>query len=192
MDIEVVKEGVDAEASSVVEEPTPAASPRSVIGSIKELRQKIIDGLYIDLKCPRWPEGIDAFVRYGPVKASKVDQSMKRRSAQEHDEHNASLLLNVDILVDSCIGIYYCLDGNLDNKYSFKEPEDGSEAQPTDHFTRFDKDLAKTLGMTDYEARLAENICRKFYFTDGDIIDASTRLSSWSAQANEEAEKDFT
>jgi hypothetical protein len=45
--------------------------------------------------------------------------------------------------------------------------------------------------MTDYEMRLAENVCRKFYFTDGDIIDASSRLSTWSAQANDEAKKDF-
>jgi hypothetical protein len=191
MDVQVVKDGVPVEVGDVVEEPTEALRPKSAMLAIKEARQKIIDGLYIDLRVPRYPEGIDAYVRYGPVKSAKVDQAMKRRSAQEHDEYNASLLLHVDILVDSCLGIYYVLDGNMDNKYSFAIPEDGGEAQPTEHWTRFDKDLARTLEMTDYEMRLAENVCRKFYFTDGDIIDASSRLSTWSAQANDEAKKDF-
>ena len=200
MEFEVVVDtGTPAEGHSEVEEPTQEVAPkRSARRSLREIRQRIVDDLHIDLKVPRLSiedeDGtFDVFVRYGPVRSAKVDASLKRRSEQTHNENEASLLVHVDILVDSCRGVYYVLDGDMDSKYSFKLLEDGEQdPEPTQYWTKFDRDLGASLGMTEFEAKLAENVCRKLYLTDGDLIDASTKLSTWSAQANEEAEKDFS
>ena len=197
MEIEVVKDdGTDAVTE--VEEPTQEVPKRSARINLREIRQRIVDNLHIDLKVPRLSVEdengtFDVYVRYGPVRSAKPDASLKRRGSQEHNENEASLLVHVDILVDSCRGVFYVLDGDMDSKYSFKLDETGDQdPEPTQYWTRFDKDLGASLGMTEYESKLAENVCRKLYFTDGDLIDASTHLSTWSAQANEEAEKDFT
>jgi hypothetical protein len=198
--IEVVKDGGDADVSGV-EEPAPildATKPKSISFSLKEMRYKILSELYLDLKVPRWstndPEGtFDIYARYAPVRAGKIEESMKRRGAQEHNKDEAMLLLHVDVLVDSCRGIYAVLDGDMSRKYTLKLRTDGlADWEPTETWTRFDKDLARTLGLTDYESNLAEKICRALYLTDGDIVNASTRLSEWSAAANDQAEKDFT
>ena len=195
MEIEVVKDD-GIEPMTEVEEPTQEMPRRSARINLREIRQRIVDDLHIDLRIPRLSleDGtFDVYVRYGPVRSAKVAASMKRRGSQEHNEDEASLLVHVDILVDSCRGVFYVLDGDMDSKYSFKMDESGEQdPEPTQYWTRFDKDLGASLGMTEYESRLGENVCRRLYLTDGDLVDASNRLSTWSAQANEEAEKDFT
>jgi hypothetical protein len=160
---------------------------------------QILNKLYTHLIVPRWhledDQGTrDVVVRYGPTRSAKVEQSLTKRSNDEHAKADASLLIHADLLIDSCLGIFFMLDGDLSTKYPLRLNEDGTPvAEPCDitDCTKFDKALGKTLGMTEFEASLATSIVRKLYITDGDLIDASNRVSTWSTEANEKAEEDF-
>ena len=57
---------------------------------------------------------------------------------------------------------------------------------------KFDRALGAALGLPDWKLGNAAEICRALYMTDGDLIDASNELSTWSSQKNERAAEDFT
>lgn len=197
MEIEVIQEGIDAPV--VIPEPEPEKPVvQTARRSIRAQRDEIVSKLYIDLKIPRWRiecnEGVlRPYVRYGPVKAVKVEQSLKRRSEATHQQDEASVLIHADLLVGCCIAVYFKLDDDPKTIYPFFINEDGSLPEPVDIYEcRWSvKTLGDALGMTDHESSLATNVMRQLYLTDGDLIDASNRVSMWSSEANEEAEENF-
>lgn len=182
---------VGAPASVIGAEATEVAPKRTPRTSLKAQREEILSTLYIDLRVPRWPNEI--WVRYAPLKSAKVDESIKRRAANEFEANEASLLVHADILISACIGIYQTLDGDFTKKYALRLDENGEpEEFPTEQFTRFDKNTAAFIGLNDFQSNTATNIVRALYLTDGDLIDASNVVSNWSSKANERAEEDFT
>src|ERR1017187_5817822 len=139
MEIEVVKDdGTDAVTE--VEEPTQEVPKRSERINLREIRQRIVDNLHVDLKVPRLSVEdengtFDVYVRYGPVRSAKVDASLKRRGSQEHNENEADILIHVNILVDSLGCVFYVLDGDMDSNYSFKLDETGDQyPEPTQYW----------------------------------------------------------
>ncbi len=196
MEVNVVKDGEYAGADTVeAEEEIPVRTPRR---SLAAVRQEIVDNLYLDLKVPRYTtedeEGkSDLYVRYAPVKSARVDWSIKKRSKDEYQEHDASLLIQADILVDCCRGIFMVMDDDMSRKFTVALDDAGNtQTEPTDIWPKFDHELARALGLPEHKWNLAVDICRSLYVTDGDLIDAATEVTSWSASKNERAAEDFT
>jgi hypothetical protein len=154
--------------------------PSTAILSLKARRDKIKESLYIDLQVPRW-EDPEIFVRFGPIDSVRSEQAIERRRKSNTKEFG--LLANADILAQCCIGVYACLDGDHDTKYSLN-PDD-----PEGPWTRFDPDLARNLGLiTD----AAVDVVRALYYTDGDLIQAATTLVDWSGKTNAQLDSDFS
>lgn len=201
MEVIVKKDGETApDLSSAVALVTedPAEEQRTPRKSLAAVRQQILDSLFLDLKVPRYTredaEGkSDLYVRYAPVRSARVDWSIKKRSKDEYQENEASLLIQADILVDCCRGIFMVFDDDFTKKYTVALDDLGNTiTEPTDVWPKFDRELARALGLPEHRWGLAVDICRSLYVTDGDLIDAATEVTSWSASKNERAAEDFT
>lgn len=154
--------------------------PSTAILSLKARREKIKENLYIDLQVPRW-EDPEIFVRFGPIDSVRSEQAIERRRKTNSKEFG--ILANADILAQSCIGVYACLDGNRETKYSLNPDT------PEGAWTKFDPILARNLGLiTDS----AVDVVRALYYTDGDLIQAATTLVDWSGKTNAQLESDFS
>jgi hypothetical protein len=196
VDVMVTKEGDSPpEAAPEPEVELPVRTPRL---SLRLQRQEILDNLYLDLKVPRWTTVDDEgkreiYVRYAPIQSALVEQSIRRRSGEEYRQNEASLLVHADLLVNHCRGVFAVMDDDFDRKYTLALDEEGNTLPyPTEEWTRFDRGLARALGMAEFQWGVATDICRALYVTDGDLIDASNELSGWSSAKNERAAEDFT
>jgi hypothetical protein len=159
-----------------VGDAAPSVTP---LLSLKDRRNQIVNELYVDLQVPRW-ESPEIYVRFKPVSATKLNTSIEyRRKSKTADW---SFLANADVLVDSCIGIYAVMEGNVDEKLSLR-PDD-----PQGSWTKFDSDLAKALGL---DVNRAVDTCIGLYLTEGDLIETANKLFKWSGIANEEADETF-
>jgi hypothetical protein len=154
--------------------------PSTAVLSLKGRRESIKKTLYTDLQIPRW-EDPEVFVRYGPIDNTRTEKAIENRSKQKIDEVN--ILANADILINSCVGVFACLDGDYEHKLSLN-PDD-----PEGPWTRFDPNLAKNLGLLTDKAT---DVVRALYITDGDLIMAANQLVEWSAQASTKLDSDFS
>src|ERR1035438_10543431 len=105
---------------------------------------ELVDKLHIDLKVPRWgpesnPPTPEIFVRYGPVDSARLERAVETR--RKHNKDEWSILANADILTISCIGIYACLDGNYDNKYTLDPAHLENPSTDSRDWTKFDNRL---------------------------------------------------
>jgi hypothetical protein len=170
---------VPASEAGPAESATPDESP--ILLSLKARRSEIAQKLWVDLKVPRW-EAPEVFVRYGPIDTVKIDKAVLNR--QKSNKEDWSLAANADILIGSCQGVYACLDGDRDRKYSLRENDENGS------WTKFDPDLARQLGL-DPDVTKAVDVVRKLYFTDGDLIAASNEVFNFSSESNERIDTDF-
>lgn len=172
MPVSVKAVGEDA---LVLVEPTP-------LFSLKSRREELLKKLYLDLKLPRWTSP-EIFVRYRPVEAGELSEKVARRENMKQRPADWGVLANADILIACCEGVYACLDGDYDKKFSLRAGDwEG-------RWTKFDGDLALAVGLP--ENARATDIVRAVYLTDGDLIDAANKLMEWSGQSNEQVSRDF-
>ena len=169
----------DDAPAQFADDTAPTARPSSAaLLSLKSRREEIKKDLYIDLQVPRWSTP-EVFVRYGPIDATRADQAIRKREGSKE----FSVLANADILAQACIGVYACLDGDRDTKYSLNSDN------PDGPWTRFDPALARNLGLiTD----AAVDVVRALYYTDGDLIQAAAALGEWSGKTNAKLDEDFS
>ena len=160
----------------------PATAPKTpslALQSLSAKRASLQEGLYIDLQVPRW-EDPEIFVRYGPVDVTSLETQARKREDSKLRDWN--ILLNADILAQSCIGVYACLDGDYDTKYSLRSGD------PDGAWTKFDADLAANLGSV---TSAAADVVRTVYMTDGDLLEAAQELTTWSAKKNKQVDEGF-
>lgn len=171
----------------------PEPAPRvTALGSLREKRQRMVDGLYIDLKVPRW-EDPEIFVRYRPVESDRLEDISARHPLTKK---GSGFQTNIDLLLHHCVGIFACLDGDHSQKYSLNAVrvcgEDADEAELLRvPWTRFDPDLREALGLLAAEAPGPSDVCRKLYVTDGDLINAVAALLDFSGYTAERLNEDF-
>jgi hypothetical protein len=184
---EIVGPDTPAAESAVLAAPvTPekeAEAPLSTpLRSIRERRENLVDGLYLDHQIPRWHDP-ELFVRLNPVVTKRLNARVKAREVQgkKDDKIDWQLLANCDLLVDCCAGIYAVWPDNPDVKASL----DGK-----DEWSLFDQRTAVALGVEN-EAQWPEQLVRKVFFTDGDIITAANALINWSNAGAAKADEDF-
>jgi hypothetical protein len=172
---------------------TPEVLKETPLLSLKKRRQDLVEKLHIDLKVPRWGDDgstPEIFVRYGPVDSSRLEKAVDVRRKINKDEW--SILANADILTISCLGVYACLDGNYENKYSLDPAHTEHPSTDPRDWTKFDERLRENLGFTPGTAPTSADICRTLYLTDGDLLAAATELFEWSSISTEKLDEDFT
>lgn len=165
--------GADSFASEVI----PNVAPSPLDGLAAKLAQKR-ETLHIDLPVPHWKDemGFDVYVRYAPLSPAYATRISERFQKSKSDDWE--IRANAQMLVNSCIGVFIVDPTEQDKKLSMR-PGD-----PDGEWTKFDQDLGEMLGVGDANAIA---VCRKLYWTDGDVSVASARLMAWSAQGEEES-----
>lgn len=175
---------VDDELADI---PTPLIS-------LKNRQKKLRSNLFLDIVVPRWDDeendtdgyNLKIVGRYKPLDAAQFQASLDKRQKQSDQRPDWMLLANADALVNSCIGIYAVINGEIDKKFSLRPGDQDGK------WTRFDADLARMLEMPIPESQTAVAVCKNLYQTDGDLSDAAARLVEWSARENEKIQEDFT
>ena len=159
------------------EQPKP---PSTALKALKARREQLQKDLFIDLQVPRWDDP-EIFVRYGPMDPTAAEKAIDTRRQSKAPDF--MVWANADVLARSCIGVFACLDGDYETKYSLN-PDN-----PEGPWTRFDPALARALGLiTD----AAADVVRGLYQTDGDLINAASALTEWSGHASRKLETDFS
>ena len=166
----------------VIPAEAPERPSSAAILSLKDKRAALAKDLHIDLQVPRWRDP-EIFVRYGPIDATRAERTIANRQKSGVPEWN--VLANADLLILSCIGVFACLDGNYDDKFSLN-PTVG----PTGAWTRFDSALGENLGVFTPNDPVA--VIRALYATDGDLINAAARLVEWSGKVSSQLDQDFS
>lgn len=176
----------DEKTVVVASTPTPPVipidapkAPSVALKSLAAKREALKENLHLDLSVPRW-EDPEIFVRYGPVNMTQTEAVVDKRRKSKVPEW--SLLANADILSQSCIGIYACLDGDYEKKYSLRVGDENGT------WTKFDPDMAAALGS---QLQGASEVVRALYFTDGDLLEAAKQVTDWSGIKNAEVDEGF-
>ena len=181
-DITVIETTLPAPTPEPAVVTLPVAQPKlpsMALNSLSAKRNALQENLHIDLQVPRWTEP-EIFVRYGPVDVTILEKQRETREASKLRDWN--ILLNADILAFSCIGVYACLDGDYDTKYSLRKGDENGT------WTKFDADLAANLGAV---TTAAADVVRAVYMTDGDMLEAAQELTLWSAKKNKQVDEGF-
>ena len=168
----------EAEAFEAVEE-IETNNSFTALASLQARRAEIVDELYTDIKVPRW-EAPELYVRFKPVSTIKLNNAVEKRRKQKGDDW--SLLANADMLIDSCVGVYAVMNGDIENKISLEK------GNPNGTWTKFDHKLAEALGL---DTQRATDVVQTIYLTEGDLIDTANKLFKWSNVANDEADEAF-
>ena len=149
----------------------------SVLGSLKERRQQVVNETVLRLPVPRWRDP-ELVVVYKPVDHKYIRAAQDRVSkAPKERRYEAEVDGNADILIRGCVGVVAVVDGK---DYSLKPGE--PHAEPT----LFDADLASNLGLDD--AATAREVVRSLFIAEGDIISAAGALTQWSGYRETEAD----
>lgn len=160
---------------------TPRGSSLSVLGSLKERRQEVLEKQVLRLPVPRWDDPV-IVVMYKPVDHSlirlaqgKVEKAGRDKQAEVEVESNA------DILIRGCVGVVAVVDGK---EYSLRPDDENGEP------TRFDKDLAENLGVEGAGGKppTARQVVRSLFITDGDILSAASEVIKFSGYRDAEAD----
>lgn len=172
-------------------EPSPArpAAPSSPLAGLRAKRAEQLSKLHTDLQVPRWGDdgGVQIWVRYGPVSPTTITNvTGARRKSKSKDWIAAA---NADILATACLGVYAIDPADPDTRLSLRDGD------PHGDWTRFDPDLAYSLGLADSpeEAKVlnAGTVVRGLYLTEGDMIAAANALTDWSGMEMPKDDDDF-
>lgn len=162
------------------DEGSVGASP-SVLSSLKERRQQVLNEQVLRLAVPRW-DNPTIVVRYKPVEHSFIRRAQNAvEKAGKDKQADTELNSNADILIRGCVGVVAVLDGK---EYSLRLGDEQGEP------TVFDSDLADNLGVEGSPGKLptARQVVRSLFLTDGDILSAASELIRFSGYRETEAD----
>lgn len=153
----------------------------SILSSLKERRQQVLEEQVLRLSVPRWDDPI-IVVMYKPVEhsfirlaQSRVEKAGKDKQAETEVEGNA------DILIRGCAGVVAVVDGK---EYSLRLGDENGEP------TLFDRDLAENLGVEGIGGKTptARQVVRNLFITEGDILSAASEVIKFSGYRETEAD----
>lgn len=156
-------------------------SSLSVLGSLKERRQEVLDKQVLRLPVPRWDDPVIVVV-YKPVDHSLIRQAQaKVEKAGRDKQAEVEIEGNADILIRGCVAVIAVVDSA---EYSLR-PGDENGAP-----TKFDQDLAENLGVSGLggKAPTARQVVRSLFITDGDILSAASEVIRFSGYREAEAD----
>lgn len=164
----------------MTDDETPESQPQrnSLLGRIRTRRDEIAAAQFIDLPVPRWEDPV-LKVRYGPLDHEVIRKGFQTQRKAK-DKAAAEVNTNADLLIAACIGVFADEDG----KTSSLHPNG-----PDEEWTRFDPDLAESLGLP--EGSTARQVVRAVYFTDGDVIGTGRRIIEFSGYQLQEGDDEL-
>jgi len=177
-------------------EDKPAEMPDTPLMGLAAKLQAVRADLFIDLQVPRAiTEMLDhpfkTFVRYTPIDSGYMAKTMETWQKSKRDDWRT--VANAQVLAHHCTGVFV-IDSAAEMPIDYVAARGDGLAfslkpdDPDAPWTRFDPDLALTLGESVPEAVA---VCRRLYRTTGDLDMALTALIDWSAQTPEEAARGF-
>lgn len=156
-------------------------SAPSILSSLKERRQQVLEEQILRLPVPRWDDPV-IVVHYKPVEHGFISAARTRvEKATPDKKADVELDANADILIRGCTGVVAIVDGQ---EYSLRPGDEDGEP------TVFDKDLADNLGVEGVggKAPTARAVVRSLFITDGDILSAANELIKFSGYRETEAD----
>lgn len=162
------------------DEVARGAAP-SILSSLKERRQQVLEQQVLRLPVPRWDDPV-IVVMYKPVEHGFIKAAQTRvEKAGADKKADVELEANADILIRGCTGVVAVVDGT---EYSLRPGDEGGEP------TVFDKDLAENLGVEGVGGKpaTARQVVRSLFITDGDILSAANELIKFSGYRETEAD----
>lgn len=160
---------------------TVSAADGSPLADLRSRRAKLIEALWVDLEVPRWADdgGPSIWVRYKPIGPGFVTATVEKRFKAKGTLGKDWLdYAHADVLIEACVGVF-AKDG--DATYSLRP------ADPDGEWTKFDPDLAASLGL---DTKMAVDVVRALYLTSADLKTAVDQLIDWSGQESARADKD--
>lgn len=150
----------------------------SILGSLKERRQQVLEEQVLTLPVPRWEDPAIS-VKYKPVEHTLIRQTQTRVDGikDKAKKFEAEVDGNADLLIRGCVAVVAILGGR---EYSLR-PDD-----PHGEPTTFDGDLAQNLGLGDRAS--AREVVRALFIAQGDIMSASQALVQFSGYRETEAD----
>lgn len=153
----------------------------SILSSLKERRQQVLEEQVLRLPVPRWNDP-SIVVKYKPVDHSFIRQAQGRvEKANKDRQADVEVEANADILIRGCVGVVAVIDGK---EYSLRPGDEDGEP------TLFDPDLAENLGVEGIGGKppTARKVLRSLFITDGDVLSAATELIKFSGYREAEAD----
>lgn len=172
---------MDSSEERVGSEQVSRATAPSVLSSLKERRQQVLEEQILRLPVPRW-EDPSILVKYRPVEHGYIRKAQGRvEKANKDRQADVEIEANADILIRGCVAVVAVIDGK---EYSLRPGDENGEP------TTFDADLAENLGVEGVgnHAPTARQVVRSLFLTDGDILSAATRLITFSGYREAEAD----
>jgi hypothetical protein len=169
---------IDERVSS--DEVVSGNSP-SILSSLKERRQQVLEQQVLRLPVPRWDDPV-IVVRYQPVEHSFIRLVQERVTKATGGKKAAvEIDANADILIRGCLGVVAILDGV---EYSLRPGDENGEP------TRFDSDLASNLGVEGVNGNqpTARAVVKALFLTEGDILSAVNEVVKFSGYRETEAD----
>lgn len=159
----------------------PPSRGLSILDNIAGRRQEIRESLTEDIPVPRW-EDPEIIVKFAPIEHDDLNKARSVvQKAQRGARSLAEINANADILIKACRAVVARIEGQ---EYSLRQGD--RDGDPT----RFDKDLAKALGL-DADTATARQVVRSLYLTDGDIIATADRLVRWSGYRLQQVDQEL-
>lgn len=170
-----------------VSEFSPATPPpvrTGIMGLLADSRQKIMDAQVLRLEVPRWgpPHSVRVAVEYKPVPHAILRRGANEQERRTKDSNNAEkqasteVDTNADILINGCLKIIAILEDGEEMGFGI----DGT-------YTRFDRDLAFSLGIP--ESSTARQVCRELFITEADLLRTARQVSKWSGYTDEDIDE---
>lgn len=189
--------GQHAAPPSTAPEPAPApaapAASESPLESLRARRKKMQALLYKDLQVPRWGDdgGPTFWVRFAPASPSEHATRFEKIQKNPKKPKDWAVTANAQVLVSACIGVFavegdqlYEQDDETIRRLSLRDGD------PNGEWTRFDPDLAESLGLDSDCGAIA--VVRSLYLTEGDITTTANRLLQWSGMVMPDQNVDFS
>lgn len=166
----------DVEEEQGVVEVARGSAP-SILTSLKERRQQVLEEQVLPLPVPRWDNPV-IVVKYKPVEHGFIRAAQDRvKKASNDKKAEVEVDSNADMLIRGCLGVVAIVN---DKEYSLRSGDE--EGEPT----RFDSDLAANLGLEGKAT--ARQVVRNLFITDGDILSAANELVKFSGYRETEAD----
>lgn len=183
----------DAAAATAAAAPPVPAGTGSALALLRDRRAATLQKLYTDVRVPRWGDsdgGPRIFVRYAPAAPSEFQDRLDKAAKAQKKAPDWVVRENSQILVSSCVGVF-AVEG--DAPY---DQEDDTivrlslrDGDPHGAWTKFDPDLAYSLGLPENAGAIA--VVRALYFTEPDISSTVNQLLTWSGVQMPSSNTDF-
>lgn len=184
----------DLPAPSPGPRPAAAAGTGSPLAALRERRARLLDKLYVDLRVPRWGDHGDGpriYVRYTAAQPSEFGDRIEKAQRRANKPKDWAVIENAQMLVSCCQGVW-AWEGEDDPPD--RPPADDADAarvrarqlslrdgDPHGAWTRFDPDLAYSLGLEENCGAIA--VVRALYLTEADITTTANAVLRWSGMS---------